>query len=111
MNRVRKLRKRSRFIRFVLVGLLASLIFRIGYLQVFSGSSMSAKAQNNWEETKAIEPLRGTIYDRNGQKLAYSAPAYYLDVDTSAMEDKEYLTEKISQMSKIPVDVLQKAFS
>lgn len=58
----------SIFLFMVMVGMLA----RIGYLQIVRGEELGNKALNQWSRGIPISPVRGTIYDSNGTKLALS---------------------------------------
>jgi stage V sporulation protein D (sporulation-specific penicillin-binding protein) len=115
MNQKRTLRFRAGLLRLGFVLLLVVLIGRIGYLQIVDGKRLSAMAQENWMEMRQIEPIRGAIYDANGQKLAYTMPAFYLNLHPVMLKDKdpEYVAQKISDLSKgvIPKDKLYQILS
>ena len=67
--------------RAILVGILISLLFflliaRTFYIQSIEASMLKEKATNIWNSSMTINPKRGTVFDRNGERLAYNAPAY-----------------------------------
>ncbi|UOF89150.1 PASTA domain-containing protein [Fodinisporobacter ferrooxydans] len=108
-------RLRTGILRLLIISLLLLLIGRIGYLQIVDGKKLTALAQENWVETKDIQAVRGTIYDSAGQKLAYTLPAFYLNVHPESMKgkDPQYLAQKISDLSNraLPYDALIKIFN
>jgi stage V sporulation protein D (sporulation-specific penicillin-binding protein) len=56
-----------------------ALIFRLGYVQLWKGEELSAKAEDSWRRQIPFAAKRGAIVDRNGVSLAYnvSAPTIY----------------------------------
>lgn len=49
------------------------LIIRVGYIQIVEGRTLKNMAYEQQTLGRLISPRRGTIYDRNGKKLAISA--------------------------------------
>jgi stage V sporulation protein D (sporulation-specific penicillin-binding protein) len=54
--------------------------FRLGYVQIFTGNSLTDKAKDSWSRNVPFEPKRGEIKDRNGVVLATnkSTPTVYV---------------------------------
>lgn len=91
------------------------LAVRLGYVQLWKGSELSAKAENSWRREIPFSAKRGEILDRNGEKLAYNIssptimaiPAQIKDAKQTAakvasvlgiMEDNVYTTIKKKQL-------------
>ena len=91
------------------------LAVRLGYVQLWKGSELSAKAENSWRREIPFSAKRGEILDRNGEKLAYNIssptimaiPAQIKDAKETAakvasvlgiMEDNVYTTIKKKQL-------------
>lgn len=55
------------------VVLAATLIFRVGYWQVFKADWLKEKAADQWTRERPVAPQRGDILDTNGKLLAQSA--------------------------------------
>jgi stage V sporulation protein D (sporulation-specific penicillin-binding protein) len=51
---------------------MGGMLARIGYLQIVRGEELGKEALNQWSRGIPITPVRGTIYDSNGTKLALS---------------------------------------
>ncbi len=60
--------------------LMAMLVLRLVYLQVYQHEYFSTISDNNRIYSQAIVPTRGLIYDRNGVLLADNKPSYNLTV-------------------------------
>ncbi len=67
--------------RSLAIGVIVSLLFfllvaRTFYIQSVEAVMLKEKARNIWNSSTVIEPKRGTIFDRNEERLAYNSPAY-----------------------------------
>ena len=71
MNKTRQI-KRVFVLGFLLVTVMACLVYRLVDLQVFRHEELAAKARNNTQRTFVREPKRGDIYDVRGNQLATS---------------------------------------
>lgn len=70
---------RAYWVRGTFVALLLVVLGRIGYVQS-QESFLNGKEQRQWLAEESVLPMRGAIYDANGDKLAFSMPAYDLDL-------------------------------
>lgn len=73
--------KRIRYIviKNFVVFLFLTLIFRLGYLQLYMGKNYTDRARNNIVRFKRKEAMRGDILDRNGQIIATTKIGYRLN--------------------------------
>jgi cell division protein FtsI (penicillin-binding protein 3) len=84
---------------FFILGLAFALVsLRLVYLQVFERTKLAACAERQQEQVVALEPKRGTIFDRRGRELAVS-----LDVDSvygvpSKIDDPRGLALRLSRI-------------
>jgi penicillin-binding protein 2 len=80
---------------------LCVLLVRLWQLQIEEGGSLRALSENNRLRLKRTPPLRGVIYDRNGQVLVDNRPSYNVvvvpedtpDVQTTLAALSSYVTE------------------
>ncbi|RJS94644.1 penicillin-binding protein 2 [Salinisphaera sp. Q1T1-3] len=64
-----------------LLTLLIGLLFaRIYYLQVYKHGYYETRSQDNRMRMAVVPPVRGLIFDRDGQLLANNRPAYQLEI-------------------------------
>lgn len=77
---------------FVVIGVLvAVLLGRLVYLQVIDYSNLAARSSANRIELVPIAPVRGRIYDRNGNILAGNRTVYSLRIIPANVNDLEQL--------------------
>lgn len=87
------MRKRILALSFILVAWSAAIAFRLVHLQVKGHARARAAVLNQNQRNLTIEPERGNIYDRNGQILACSLPAfsvYITPVDNETPADEKH---------------------
>src|SRR3990167_193560 len=78
--------------------LLLSLIFRLGYLQIYKHPLYTTLSKKNWLDLVPLEPTRGLIYDRNGILLAENIPIFSLDIIPYKVKN---LPQTLADISKI----------
>lgn len=61
------------------------LVGKMYYLQVVSASGLMEKAEEMWEKDKVLQPVRGSILDRNDHILAEDGPSYTVIVNPQAI--------------------------
>ncbi|MCY0902058.1 MAG: penicillin-binding transpeptidase domain-containing protein [Firmicutes bacterium] len=71
---------RSNALRVGFVVLLAVLVTRISYVQEADVKALRSAALSQWDAVSEIVPMRGAIYDANGDRLAFDMPAYDIDL-------------------------------
>ena len=79
------------------------LLFRLFWIQTVSAEWYLQKAQVQWERNDTINPKRGTIYDRNGELLAYTSKAYTViaKLKPSDKTDKDYVANALETGQKL----------
>lgn len=73
--------------------MLLTLVFRVGYWQIYKADWLKQKAADQWTRELTVEPKRGSILDANGSVLAQSASSYMVvvrpkEIDTYATKQK-----------------------
>ena len=81
--------------------LILVLFFRLVYLQFIQHEQYSTLAQNNRFDLFSKPPIRGLIYDRNGEILAQNIPAYNLEVLPDKVENMDELLSEIGQFIEL----------
>lgn len=83
----------------VLAGLLLlALIARLYHLQVVQHDRYVTLAQNNRIELLPVPPVRGLIYDRNGELLARNFRVYNLEILPDKVQDMDRLLNDLGQL-------------
>ena len=80
--------KRVLVLAIILIILMTSLVFRIGWLQFVQGSTLKEAATRQQTTSRVISPNRGSIYDSTGKPLAISAK-----VDTVTINPQKFIIE------------------
>ena len=83
----------------VLFGLLSLQLFN---LQVID-TKYHAAAEENVVKKRRTEPVRGEIYDRNGEKIAYNIVVYDLEILYAAAE-KDLDVRDLAKVLEMPVE-------
>lgn len=73
-------RQRSLFLGVVVLGLFGVLLFRLTDLQFLQYDAFRSKAERNSIRQIAKDPLRGLIFDRNGELVVDNNPSYTLTI-------------------------------
>lgn len=95
---------------FLIIG--GILALRLTYVQGVSHNRYMEMGKNQIEETQILYSPRGTIYDRNGNKLAFSVQLKSLYADPKMMEISPRQAAKLfAPVLKVPEADLVKKFS
>ncbi len=92
---------------FIFVCFFVVLFSRLIYIQFFSASELSKIAENQYDKIVKLPADRGTIYDRNYDMLALNKSVFSAYINPRQVKDKYLISEKLSEILAIPLDVLQ----
>ena len=95
------------FFAALLLTVLGIITARLFQLQVLRGRKYKELSKKNYLRVRYIYPPRGDIYDRNGEKLAYDEPRYFLSLDHGRLskEELEILRKNLKEVFGIELDV------
>ena len=79
---------RLRIMLVVLLAVLGTVLFRVAKIQSAGGESLRIAGAEQWERVRPLAADRGTIFDRNGEELAVSVPAYSISVNPKLVVDE-----------------------
>ncbi len=85
-------KRRLMIMLFTFTVIVAALIARMAYIQFVQGSELQKKAFVQQNTGRVISPIRGTIYDRNGKKLAISVQAGTVSCNPNEVANNKKLT-------------------
>jgi cell division protein FtsI (penicillin-binding protein 3) len=104
-----------KWMKFRIVTLLAfslmlfiALFSRAFQLQIISANKLNALAKKQHTQTLTLQPDRGVILDRNGEKLAATIMTDSVCTDPSKIENAEETSGKLSTILNIDKDTLKK---
>ena len=77
------------------------LVARLTWLQIHQYQRFSTLAQNNRIDIFPLTPIRGLIYDRNGEILADNRKAYNLEILPDQVEDMDALLRELGLLIEL----------
>lgn len=104
-----KKNKKGRFDAFLYVVSLIFLILiiRLFYLQIMDGEYYHTKAEGNRLRMVTMTAARGVMYDRNGQIIAGSRPAYTVSIVPSGKDISDDELNRLASMLNIKVETIK----
>lgn len=90
--------------------MLSFLVARLFFLQVLENERHEAQSEKNRLEVLPIPPIRGLIYDRNGELLARNQPSYTLSIVAERARGIEALVQEISQLIELTDEQKERFF-
>lgn len=92
------IKKRLIMLLVVFTLITSALIGRLAYIQFVQAEELQKKAFVQQNSGRVISPIRGTIYDRNGKKLAISVQAATISCNPSEVsKNKKLTTEQVAE--------------
>jgi cell division protein FtsI (penicillin-binding protein 3) len=108
----------KKWIKFRIAALLAfflvlfiALVSRAFQLQILSGKALKALAQKQHTQTLLLQPERGIIFDRNGEKMAATIMADSVCADPSKIDNPGEVAGRLAAILQTDRAVLQKKLS
>lgn len=92
----------------IVVGLMLFLIAREFKLQVVDHEKYQTQSENNRIRVQPIAPVRGLIYDRNGQLLAQNRSIFALEVVPEQVKDMDDIVTRLRQLFDISDEQIAK---
>lgn len=107
------MKKRLLFLMVAFSLFILGLLFRVGWIQMVRGEELQEMAFQQQNSNREITPKRGTIYDRNGNKLAVSSSAERIAVNPQDLpknkKEREFIAENLALILEMDKeDVLEK---
>jgi penicillin-binding protein 2 len=86
----------------------SGLIGRLFYLQVMEGDRYRVSAERNSVRTLRVPALRGRIFDRNGEVIVDSRPAFDVQVVPYQTPSLDSTIERLSGLTGVSVDEIRR---
>ena len=91
--------------------LLIALASRAFQLQILSNKELKALAEKQHTQTLLLQPDRGIIFDRNGEKLAATIMVDSVFADPTKIENPAEAAERLAAILQVDRTVIQKKLS
>lgn len=90
--------------------LLLVLISRLFFLQIIQHEKHQSLSDNNRLEVLPIAPIRGLIYDRNGELLAENLPSHTLSIVAERVDNIDALVAELRDLIELSDDQIERFF-
>ncbi len=91
--------------------IIAILIARVGYLQIYDGEYYAHLADGNRIRIIPSMAPRGTFYDRNGKVLVSNRPGFSVSLLPLTEPIKPEVVERVSKLLNVPIEEIQQKIS
>ena len=99
---------RIKVLGWLCVLVIAILIGRAGYLQIYDGEHYAALAEGNRIRIIPAMALRGTFYDCNGELLVQNRPGFTVSLLPLTAPISEDVVQRLSGLLKVPAEDIEK---
>lgn len=101
------LNRRTRAMRLLLVGVFLVMAFRLVQVQEFGHRHYAALSQAQLTRSVAVPPVRGGIYDRNGEVLAETVTRQTVVADPQIIKNPAAVANALSPLLGMATDTLR----
>ncbi len=101
------LNRRTRAMRLLLVLVFLVMAFRLVQVQEFGNRHYAALSKAQLTQTVTVPPVRGGIYDRNGEVLAETVTRQTVVADPQIISDPTAVAAALSPVLGLPADTLR----
>ncbi|MFL6212725.1 MAG: penicillin-binding protein [Blastocatellia bacterium] len=100
--------KRFLVIQVLVIVWVMAIGYRLVKLQVKDHDSLRARAERQQQAAIDLSPMRGVVYDRNGNELARSVEAKSLYASPAEVKDPETMADRLAELLDLDRDALYK---
>ncbi|WP_196157072.1 penicillin-binding protein 2 [Reinekea sp. G2M2-21] len=86
------------------------LVSRLFYLQIIEHDKHQSLSDKNRLEVLPIAPIRGLVYDRNGELLAENLPSHTLSIVVERVDDMSALVERLRELIDLSDEQVERFF-
>lgn len=103
----RGLQQRIGYLRIFFIFLVAIILFKAWHMQIMKGKYYRGLAENNRIRSVIVPPLRGIIYDRNGEVMAKNVASFNIGLVLADIKDLELTLEKIAPVTGLSLNEMK----
>jgi penicillin-binding protein 2 len=86
------------------------LVSRLFFLQIIEHDKHQSLSDKNRLEVLPIAPIRGLIYDRNGELLAENLPSHTLSIVVERVDDMSALIERLRELIDLSDEQIERFY-
>lgn len=80
-------KERSLTMRIIVMAVLSIYVGRLAYLQIIQGNVYRLKAETQAIKQVTIDPFRGNIFDRNGERMVHNSPSFSISITPNEFQE------------------------
>ncbi len=103
-----RVKLRASALGLIALGLLATLLARLWFLQVLAGEQYASAAVDNSVRLVSVEAPRGKVLDRNGKELVKNRPSLSVAIRKDDLRDDQIVIPKLSRLLGVPAKDIRK---
>jgi len=103
----RGLQQRIGYLRIFFIFLVAIILFKAWHMQIMKGKYYRELAENNRIRSVIVPPLRGIIYDRNGEVMAKNVASFNIGLVLADIKDLELTLEKLAPVTGLSLNEMK----
>ncbi len=97
----REIRVRSLVIGGLFTLLFLAMTMKLYWVQVVKGAEYLSKAEESWSKQKVLQPVRGSILDRNGKILAQEGESYTVAVNPLLIDKYKQQADVVGMLAPL----------
>jgi penicillin-binding protein 2 len=74
-------------LRVIVLAVLTIYVGRLAYLQIIQGNVYRLKAETQAIKEVTVDPFRGNIFDRNGERMVHNSPSFSISITPNEFDD------------------------
>ncbi len=107
----RGLQQRIGYLRIFFIFLIAVILFKAWHMQIIKGKYYRELAENNRIRSVIIPPLRGIIYDRNGEVMAKNVASFNIGLVLADIKDLGFTLKQIAPVTGLSPEEMKDIIS
>lgn len=80
-------KERTLVLRVIVLAVLSIYVGRLAYLQIIQGNVYRLKAETQAIKEVTVDPFRGNIFDRNGERMVHNSPSFSISITPNEFKD------------------------
>src|SRR5690554_2490791 len=97
----RKIKVRSLVIGGLFTLLFLAMAMKLYWVQVVNGAELLNKAEDSWSKQRVLQPVRGSILDRNDKILAQDGESYTVAVNPLLIDKYNQQSEVVGMLAPL----------
>lgn len=103
-----RIKLRASILGLIALGLLATLLARLWFLQILTGQQYASAAVQNSVRLVSVEAPRGKVLDRNGKILVTNRPSLSVAIRKNDLRDAARVLPRLAKLLEVPLPQIRR---